>query len=112
MTDKNSGDSYVKILSALSNPQRLRILAVINKGQIYVSELARELQMSRPLLYMHLQKLEAAGLITGHHEVSEDGKALRYYRVNDFLEEISLERIVEAVKTLTIKEEIDKDWKG
>ena len=84
-------------------------MASLSGRQVYVSELARELQISRPLLYMHLQKLEKAGLINGHHEVSADGKALRYYQANEFYDELSPERIVEAVKTLTIKSELEKD---
>ena len=39
-----------------------------------MSHLAREIGVSRPLVHMHLQRLEAAGLIVGHLELSEDGK--------------------------------------
>ena len=108
MTTKNSGDSYLQIISALANPQRLRIMAALNKRQVYVSELARELQISRPLLYMHLQRLENVGLVIGHHEVSDDGKALRFYQAAEFSEQLSLERISEAVKTLTMDDESEK----
>ncbi|MBN2256275.1 MAG: winged helix-turn-helix transcriptional regulator [Anaerolineaceae bacterium] len=104
MTAKPSGDQYVLMLNALANPIRLRILAALSADKLYVSELARELRMSRPLLHMHLQKLESAGLIIGHHEVSSDGKALRYYQVAPFHEELSPQRISEIVKSLTINE--------
>ena len=33
---------------------------------------------------MHLDKLEAAGLVHGHLELSETGKALRVYELVDF----------------------------
>jgi ArsR family transcriptional regulator len=46
--------------------------------------MARLLCISRPLLYMHLQKLEAAELIMGQLELSDDGKAMKYYAVADF----------------------------
>jgi DNA-binding transcriptional ArsR family regulator len=90
------------ILSALANPQRLRILAALSEHQVYVSELARELQISRPLLHMHLNRLESAGLITGRHEISADGKALRYFEVADFSEQLTPQRISDAVKTLSM----------
>ena len=52
---------------------------------------------------MHLQTLEKAGLVVGRHEVSADGKALRYYEVTDFDERLTPERIIEAAKTLKIE---------
>ncbi len=108
MTKQPTGDQFLHLLSALANPQRLRILAALSRRQAYVSELARELKMSRPLLHMHLQRLESAGLIIGRHEVSADGKALRYYAVADFQEELTPRRISEAVKTLAVKDELDR----
>jgi predicted transcriptional regulator len=101
MTDTRSGDQLLRMLNALANPHRLRILAALSERQSYVSELARELGIGRPLLHMHLQTLEKAGLVTGRHEVSADGKALRYYEVTEFAEELTPERITEAVKTLS-----------
>jgi len=38
---------------------------------------ARRLGTSRPLLYMHLDRLEKAGLVTGQLELSDDGKAMK-----------------------------------
>jgi hypothetical protein len=35
---------------------------------------ARRLGTSRPLLYMHLDRLEKVGLVTGQLELSYDGK--------------------------------------
>ena len=37
----------------------------------------RRLGTSRPLLYMHLDRLEKAGLVTGQLELSDDGKAMK-----------------------------------
>ena len=101
MPDDLTGDQLLRVLSTLANPHRLRILAALHQRQAYVSELARELEIGRPLLHMHLQVLEKAGLVTGRHEVSEDGKALRYYEVTDFDECLTPERITQATKTLS-----------
>ena len=103
MTTPRTGDQLLAMLNALANPHRLRILAALSERQVYVSELARELEMSRPLLHMHLKQLERAGLVVGRHEVSADGKALRYFQVAAFSEELTPERIAAAVQTLTDK---------
>lgn len=78
------GDRLLDVLAALANPHRLRILAVLHGGTTHVSQLARDVGISRPLVHLHLAKLESAGLVTGHHEVSEDGKAMRMVEVTDF----------------------------
>ena len=79
-----TGDELLKVLSALGNPHRLRVVAALAEGRNYVSALAREIGMGRPLLHMHLQRLEAAGLVTGSLELSESGKAMKYYELVDF----------------------------
>jgi len=103
VTEDRTGDQLLKMLSALANPHRLRVLAALRERRAYVSELARELGMSRPLLHMHLQALEKAGLVVGHHEVSAEGKALRYYEVTNFDEQLTPKRISEAVATLSLE---------
>ena len=79
-----SGDELLRALSALANPHRLRILAALSQNSTHVSQLARDLGIGRPLVHMHLARLEAAGLVTGHHEVSDGGKAVRMVEVTDF----------------------------
>ena len=96
-----SGDDLVEVMAALANPIRLRIIATLFGGRDYVSHLARELGVSRPLLHMHLQRLEAAGLITGRLELSEDGKAMKYYEVSDFHLQLTPSALAEAARTLT-----------
>jgi predicted transcriptional regulator len=96
-----TGDDLVEMLAALANPLRLRIVARLAGGREYVSRLAREIGVSRPLVHMHLQRLEAAGLIVGSLELSEDGKAMKYYEVTDFNLHLSASALAEAAKTLT-----------
>jgi DNA-binding transcriptional ArsR family regulator len=97
-----SGDELLRVLSALANPHRLRIVGVLTAGRNYVSQLAREIGMSRPLLHMHLRRLEAAGLVRGTLTLSEEeGKAMRYFEVVPFALHLTPERIAEAVQTLT-----------
>ncbi|BCJ65917.1 ArsR/SmtB family transcription factor [Polymorphospora rubra] len=96
-----TGDQLVEMLAALANPLRLRIMAKLAGGRDYVSHLAREIGISRPLLHMHLQRLETAGLIVGSLELSEDGKAMKYYQVAEFDVHLTASTIVEAAETLT-----------
>jgi predicted transcriptional regulator len=96
-----TGDQLLRALSALANPHRLRILGELSRGRNYVSQLAREIQMSRPLLHMHLQKLEAAGLVVGSLELSEDGKAMKFYEVAPFALALDPAAIAGFAKTLT-----------
>jgi DNA-binding transcriptional ArsR family regulator len=89
------------MLSALANPIRLRIVAELAGGRDYVSHLARVIGVSRPLLHMHLQRLEEVGLIVGSLELSDDGKAMKYFEVPDFDIHLSAAAIVEAAQTLS-----------
>ena len=88
------------VLAALSNPQRLRILASLAEGRNYVSQIARDIQLERPLVHMHLQRLEAARLVTGRLELSVDGKALKYYELQQFQIVITPEAVVAATAAL------------
>ena len=90
------------MLSALANPHRLRIVAALaTGGRNYVSQMARELGISRPLLHLHLQKLENAGLVRSELEVAEDGKARNYFTVEPFDIDLTPAAIAEAVQSLT-----------
>ena len=95
------GDQLLGMVTALANPIRLRILAQLADRRDYVSQLAREIGISRPLLHMHLQRLESVGLVVGNLELSEDGKALKFYDVADFDIHLTAATVASAAKTLT-----------
>ena len=97
------GDQLLVQLSALANPHRLRVIAaLVSGGRNYISQLAREIGISRPLLHLHLQKLEDAGLVTSKLELSQDGKALNYFEVTAFALDLTPAAIAEAAQSLTI----------
>lgn len=106
-----SGDELVRVLAALSNPHRLRILAALVAGRVHVSQLARDVGLSRPLVHVHLQRLEAAGLVTGRLELSEEGKALKFFEVNPFALELTPEVAAEAARTLSAQPERKEEEK-
>ncbi len=103
-TKRATGDEVLTVLSALANPQRLRIIAALQaRGRNYVSQLAREIGISRPLLHLHLQKLEGAGLVTSAFEVSGDGKALKYFSLAEFSLVLDAATIAGLAGTLTVQ---------
>ena len=99
-----TGDELLAVLAALANPHRLRIIAALNAGgRTWISQLAREIGISRPLLHLHLQKLEEAGLVAGRLELSSDGKALNYFEATHFDLVLTPAAITLAAKSLTQK---------
>jgi DNA-binding transcriptional ArsR family regulator len=97
-----SGDDLVRIMAALSNPHRMRVVAALVGGPNYVSQLARELEISRPLLQVHLRRLEAAGLVTSQLQISEEGKAMKFYTVEPFALQLSPETIARSASSLSL----------
>jgi predicted transcriptional regulator len=94
------GDRLLKVMSALANRHRLRVIAALSDGRNFVSQLARDLRISRPLLMLHLQKLEEAGLIVGQLELSDEGRAMKYYTLEEFVVTLTPETISQAAATL------------
>lgn len=99
-----TGDELGRVLAALAHPQRLRIVASLAGGRAYVSELARAVGLSRPLVHMHLQRLEAAGLVTGSLEYAADGKAVKFFDVVPFSYQLTPALVAEVAPTLTADE--------
>jgi len=102
-----TGDVLLRVLATLANPHRLRVIAALTRERNYVSQLARELDISRALLQVHLRKLEAAGLVSATIEVSQDGKAMKFYEVAPFTVLLTPEAITSAARTLGIDSDAD-----
>jgi DNA-binding transcriptional ArsR family regulator len=96
------------VLTAIANPQRMRVVAALKGGRVHVSELARRLGMSRPLLYMHLDRLEKAGLVVGHLELSEDGKAMKYFALAPFDIRVTADTVADAIRELAAEPAADE----
>ena len=102
--DSISAEELCNRLAAIASPQRMRILALLAGEKLHVSALARRVGMSRALLYMHLTKLEEAGFVTGHLELSNDGKALKIFEFVPFTITVNASAIVAAVENSTESE--------
>ncbi len=85
MTMVQGIEELVKIGEALGNPVRVRILKMLCEKEWYVYELAKELGISRQLLYLHLKKLEKAGLVESELRLEPgDPRAKKYYKARPF----------------------------
>jgi DNA-binding transcriptional ArsR family regulator len=104
-----TGDELLRVLATLANPHRLQVVAALAKERTYVSQLARQLGISRALLQVHLRKLEAAGLVTSTIEVSEDGKAMKFYEVTPFALPLTPATIMVAASTLAAETDVEVD---
>jgi len=80
-------DELAGKLHALSHPIRMKIIMVLVKEQkdMYLNEIANNLEINRALAKIHLKKLEHAGFVKSRVVLVEgEARALRYYRLLDF----------------------------
>src|SRR5580692_4173509 len=106
-----TGDQLLRVLTTLANPHRLRVVAVLARERNYVSQLARELGISRALLQVHLRKLEAAGLVSSVIEVSDDGKAMKFYEVAPFAIQLTPKTIMDAAQSLGTESNLELEMR-
>ncbi len=73
----------VQLYRALGDPQRLRILHMLADRDMYLTEIAQQLELSKPTASHHLGQLRAAGLVTLIEEGALTYYSLRRDRVQD-----------------------------
>ena len=80
--------------SALSDPNRQKIIDLLKKGEMTVSDIGRHLEITPATLSHHLDILKRADLVSGRR----DGQFI-YYNLNlSVLEEVT-EKIIKFLKT-------------
>lgn len=90
-------DRLLLQLQALANPVRLWIVSELHSnGPQYVSELARAAAISRPLLKMHLRKLEKAALVSSKIGTADNGKSANFFQVIPFDLPLTPEKIARS----------------
>lgn len=90
--------SLAQLLNALGNEHSLKIMSILAVGECFVSELAKMVGISRPLLYLHLKKLENAGLVESEiRHFEEPPYTKKFYRAKNFELILSLNKIKEIV---------------
>ena len=91
-------ESLTRLLDALGNEHSLKIISILAGGECFVSELAKMVGISRPLLYLHLKKLENAGLVESEiRHFEEPPYTKKFYRAKNFELKLSLDIIKDIV---------------
>jgi DNA-binding transcriptional ArsR family regulator len=77
----------VRLYRALGDESRLRILRLLTERDRYLTEIANELELSKPTIKHHLAQLRAAGLVT----LIEQGNLTYYSLRHDRADEAGVE---------------------
>ena len=84
-------------MDALGHPLRLRIVKTLSEGEMYLSQIADAVGVSRALTKVHLKKLERAELVRSRIVLVEgQARALRYHKLLDFDIHISPKTIAQG----------------
>jgi ArsR family transcriptional regulator len=67
--------SFVKVMKALSDPNRVKIIKALQQKQMCVCELQAALKLAQPTVSKHLKILEEAGLV----DYKKDGLWVNYF---------------------------------
>ncbi|MGO8805314.1 MAG: ArsR/SmtB family transcription factor [Candidatus Bathyarchaeia archaeon] len=70
-----------KFLQIVGNETRRKILTLLSQEPHYISEIAKELEITQPAILKHLSILEQAGLIESFRQDSPLGAARKYYKI-------------------------------
>jgi ArsR family transcriptional regulator len=67
--------SFIKVMKAISDPNRIKIVKMLQQKMMCVCELRGALGISQPSVSKHLKVLEEAGLV----DYQKDGQWVNYY---------------------------------
>ncbi|MCI0343823.1 MAG: metalloregulator ArsR/SmtB family transcription factor [Chloroflexi bacterium] len=79
--------TVLRLHRALGDETRLRILKLLATKDLYLTEIAQHLELSKPTIKHHLSQLRVAGLVT----VVESGQVMYYTLRRDRLDDASTE---------------------
>ena len=77
----------VRLFKALGDESRLRILRLLASGDLYLTEIAERMSLSKPTVSHHLAQLRAAGLVT----ITQSGSLTYYALRRDRIAETGVE---------------------
>jgi ArsR family transcriptional regulator, arsenate/arsenite/antimonite-responsive transcriptional repressor len=105
-------NDVLNILKALSDETRLRILKLLERGELCVCEIVAAFDMSQPKVSFHLGVLKSAGLLKDRKE----GKWM-HYRIDDsdFFKRFLILSIMEKIPEKALRDDrkrLDEFFKG
>lgn len=97
--------NLTKIFHALSDKKRLKILKLLEKGELCVCEIVAALDMIQPKVSFHLGVLKEAGLV----KIKRKGKWILYsIDDSDLFKRFIIFSVLEKISEDDIKREIEK----
>ncbi|WP_077620659.1 ArsR/SmtB family transcription factor [Bacillus sinesaloumensis] len=85
-----------KQLKAVSDPNRLKLLACLKKGEVCVCDFVGVLNISQPAVSQQLKKLKDAGIV-----VERPSGTWKHYRLNDELPPY-IQSIIDQLQEISI----------
>ena len=73
--EANNMKDFIKVMKALSDPNRVKIVKMLQQKTMCVCEMREALQIAQPSVSKHLKILEDAGLVAS----KKDGQWVDYY---------------------------------
>ena len=101
-------DAVLSVFKALSDETRLRILKLLEHGELCVCDIVGALQMVQPKVSFHLCVLKEAGLIRDRrqgkwiHYRIDDSDMFRRFLILSALERVSSESVAGDSRRLTL----------
>ncbi len=78
-------EQIVHIGEALAHPVRIQLLYMLSERERYIYELAKDLNLSRQVVDLHLKRLEKAGFVESDLRLEEnDMRAKKFFRLKEF----------------------------
>ncbi len=95
----------LKIFKALSDETRLRIIKLLEHGELCVCDIVAAFDMSQPKVSFHLAALKSAGLVKDRKE----GKWM-HYRIDDadLFKRFLLLSVMEKIPDTTLDEDFER----
>lgn len=93
----------ISLGEALSHPLRLKLICMLADREWYVYELAKELDVSRQVLYLHLKRLEKADIVESDLRLEEDDmRAKKFFKLKEFDIKLDVKDLKDIFETETI----------
>ncbi|MDK2825662.1 transcriptional regulator, ArsR family [Methanolobus vulcani] len=86
----------ITIGEAISHPVRLKLLYLLSERERYIYDLAKDLEISRQVVQLHLKRLEKAGFVESDLRLEDnDNRAKKFYKLKEFDVDICLKDLNE-----------------
>lgn len=81
---------------ALSHPVRVKLLYLLSERERYVYELAKDLDLSRQVIQLHLKRLEKAGFVESDLRLEDnDNRAKKFFKLKKFDVSLGIDDLIQ-----------------